>query len=80
LCNNGKGTNLSGIDSETDATTPLFHPRQDAWGEHFEWAGARLSGKTPVGRATIAVLNINAPSRVALRQQLIEEGAFPPTS
>jgi hypothetical protein len=28
-CNNAKGTNLAGIDSETDEVERLFHPRRD---------------------------------------------------
>lgn len=35
-------------------------------------------GRTAVGRATVDVLNINRPDRVALRQILIEDGLFPP--
>lgn len=35
-CNNHKGSNLTGIDPETRQLTPLFHPRTDAWDEHFE--------------------------------------------
>lgn len=77
-CNNGKGPNLAGIDAHTDQLAPLFHPRREDWDEHFEWAGPHLLGKSPTGRATIAVLKINAPSRITLRQQLIEEGVFPP--
>jgi len=79
-CNNGKGTNLAGIDPNTEKVEQLYHPRRDEWDEHFKWDGPRLTGKTPVGRATIAVLNINAPSRIAFRQQLIEESAFPPAT
>jgi hypothetical protein len=37
-----------------------------------------LVGLTPVGRATVTVLEINLDHRVALRQGLIDEGAFPP--
>jgi len=33
-------------------------------------------GGEPCGRATIAVLQINLPQRVALRRQLMAEGAF----
>ena len=40
--------------------------------------GAYLIGRTPVGRVTVAVLGINDPFRVALREALIEEGVFPP--
>ena len=30
FCNRFKGPNLTGIDPETRAVTPLFHPRHDA--------------------------------------------------
>jgi hypothetical protein len=36
-----------------------------------------LVGRTPVGRATIAVLDINNPRRVELRQLLMDEGEWP---
>jgi hypothetical protein len=53
---------------------PLFNPRENDWNEHFEWDGPRLRGKTPIGRATIDVLAINANDRVAFRRELIQEG------
>ncbi len=34
-------------------------------------------GRTPIGRATVAVLEVNHPDAVAVRQALIEEGVFP---
>jgi hypothetical protein len=37
-----------------------------------------LIGRTAVGRVTVAVLNINDPLRVELRERLIGEGVFPP--
>jgi hypothetical protein len=52
----------------------LFHPRRDVWGQHFEWNGAVIVGRTDVGRATVAVLAFNNPSRVAARAILIDEG------
>ena len=76
-CNNHKATNLAGIDPETKTMARLFHPREDQWEEHFAWEGPRLLGKTAVGRATIDVLGINHPERVALRQELLAEGVFP---
>src|SRR5262252_7659432 len=48
-CNLHKGTNLTGIDPETQALTELFHPRRHDWGEHFQWQGVYLSGKTAIG-------------------------------
>jgi hypothetical protein len=35
-----------------------------------------LIGKTAVGRTTVEVLAMNDPARVALRQELIEQGLF----
>jgi hypothetical protein len=36
-----------------------------------------LVGRTQIGRATIAVLDINDPQRVELRQALMYEGEWP---
>lgn len=77
-CNNHKGPNIAGMDSETGKVERLFHPRQDKWADHFEWHGALLVGRTPVGRVTNDVLAINLPHRVRLRRMLILEGVFPP--
>ena len=77
-CNNHKGPNLAGMDSETSAVVRLFHPRQDLWGDHFRWQDAVLVGRTSIGRVTIDVLAINLPHRLRLRQMLILEGVFPP--
>ena len=40
-------------------------------------AGARAVGITAVGRATVAVLQINVRHRLMHRMALIEEGVFP---
>lgn len=73
-----KGTDLTGIDPQTGKVTRLFHPRRQRWTRHFLWAGPRIAGRTAVGRATVGVLAMNAPDRVALREALIEAGEFPP--
>jgi hypothetical protein len=78
FCNCFKGTNLAGIDPNTRKIVNLFNPRRHKWQRHFRWQGPLLAGKTPVGRATIAVLRINLRTRVAHRAALIEEGVFPP--
>lgn len=77
LCNNHKGPNIAGRDSITGRIVRLFHPRRHKWQEHLAWDGAQLTGLTAIGRATIAVLEINLPHRIALRQDLIEEKLFP---
>jgi hypothetical protein len=76
--NNHKGPNLAGIDSRTGKKVWLFNPRRQKWSRHFRWQGPVLIGRTPVGRATIAVLARNLPHRVAQRAALISEGVFPP--
>ena len=77
-CNKSKGPKLAGLDQHTGKLTPLFHPRRHKWTYHFRLDGPYIVGRTPIGRVTIYVLNMNHPLRVELRRQLIEEGAFPP--
>jgi hypothetical protein len=76
-CNLHKGPNLSGRDPLTGNAVRLFDPRRQAWTRHFEWRGAVLVGRTQTGRATVAVLNINDPRRVQLRQILMDNGEWP---
>lgn len=66
-CNLQKGTNIAGIDPQTGAMAPIFDPRKQNWGNHFEWHGVRIIGTSPIGRATIAVLSLNDDSRLELR-------------
>ncbi len=73
-----KGPNIAGVNQETQEVLRLFHPRQDIWEDHFTWSGPQLVGRTAIGRITIAVLAINAPYRLEVRQALITEGVFPP--
>jgi HNH endonuclease len=77
-CNSFKGPNLSGRDIKTRKIVLLFNPRRHKWYRHFRWDGPRLVGRTATGRATIATLRINLDHRVAYRQELIDEGMFPP--
>jgi hypothetical protein len=74
FCNTYKGPNIAGIDPVEASLTRLFNPRTDRWEEHFRQAGAQLEGLTPVGRTTIAVLRMNHPDALAVRQSLIAEG------
>ena len=78
-CNNQKQSDIAGIDpaGQNNDIVRLFHPRLDVWGEHFEWNGPEVLGKTSIGRVTLYVLGINLPHRVALRRLLIDEGVFP---
>ena len=72
-CNRFKGPNIAGVDPDTGEIVRLFHPRHDRWAAHFAWAEFQLVGLTPVGRASVRVLNLNATSMVELRRALSEE-------
>jgi hypothetical protein len=77
-CNSHKGPNIAGIDPVSGKLSPLFHPRRHKWSRHFRWEGGVLVGRTAVGRVTIAVLAMNDPAAVEVREALIDEGVFPP--
>lgn len=66
-CNLHKGTNLTGIDPQTNEVTELFHPRRQRWEDHFAWRSIYVVGKTAIGRTTIRVLNMNSEDQLALR-------------
>lgn len=66
-CNLHKGTNLTGIDPETKEVTPLFNPRSHKWLDHFSLVGAYIAGKSPIGRTTVRVLDMNSEEQLTLR-------------
>lgn len=73
-CNAYKGTNLTTIDPDTKQTVALFNPRQDVWKDHFMFRNAEIVGITPTGKATVRLLHMNAPQRLELRQQWLDDG------
>jgi hypothetical protein len=78
-CNLFKSDHVSGEDELTECTVPLFHPRKDRWEEHFKVdkkTGA-IQGLTPVGRATVARLQINSALQMEARRQWMRLGLFP---
>jgi len=75
-CNERKGTNLSGVDPDTNRTVRLFNPRRDTWTRHFVWEGLRIRGLTAAGRATAWLLEFNSDERLKLRQGLRKLGLF----
>lgn len=77
-CNLFKGTNLASVDRVTGQRVWLFHPRRHRWETHFRWRDLRVLGRTPVGRATASLLNMNAAEDLEVRQALRELGRFPP--
>ncbi|HTU22315.1 MAG TPA: HNH endonuclease signature motif containing protein [Gemmataceae bacterium] len=79
-CNSHKWAHVSATDSVSGTSVPLFNPRTQVWSEHFQWSRQDrgvLDGKTPCGRATIALLQINDPDMLTIRQLLARVGLFP---
>lgn len=73
-CNFIKGPNLTAVDPVTRKVVRLFNPRTQKWSAHFSFVGARIAGKTAVGRATTALLRMNETERVRVRTILSELG------
>ena len=80
ICNNYKGTDFASINPTTEVITRIFHPRRELWRAHFEFSGAEIIGLTVTGQATVQMLQLNHPDRLAFRQSLIEAGLYPPPS
>jgi hypothetical protein len=71
-CNRLKGNFTAGRDPVSGRTVRLFHPRRDAWDEHFTWSNnyLRLMPLTEMGGATIARLRMNDPILIRQRRLL----------
>lgn len=76
--NSHKGSDIASLDPTMRKLVPLFNPRRHKWGRHFRWEGPRIVGRTPIGRATVRLLVMNDPERLALRAEVIADGLFPP--
>jgi 5-methylcytosine-specific restriction endonuclease McrA len=78
-CNLAKGDKTQGTDSLTGREGPLFHPRKHAWSAHFRWSSDQqhLLGRTAIGRATIAALDLNGELRLQARLFWFETGWLP---
>jgi HNH endonuclease len=79
-CNKSKGHRISALDPASGQTVRLFNPREQSWREHFLWveSGARIVGRTAVGRATTTALDLNRPHLVKARRAWIKAGWHPP--
>lgn len=79
-CNRRKGGQISAIDPLTREQVGIFNPRQQDWNEHFSWAADRLRlvGLTPLGRATVAALDVNRERILSIRAADRAIGRHPP--
>jgi hypothetical protein len=76
-CNRRKGADLSAFDPLLGTITAVFNPRTQLWDEHFVLEGVRVLGRTPTGRATVALLRLNDSTRLLERQALADAGRYP---
>jgi len=79
-CNGHKQAKTHATDPKTGAETPLFHPRQQHWRDHFAWNenGATIVGVTACGRATVDALMLNNPLIMVARSMWVSIGQHPP--
>jgi hypothetical protein len=68
-CNRAKGSDIATRGDDGTVVT-LFHPRQHRWADHFAVEGILIVGQTAIGRATVRLLKLNAPARLAEREAL----------
>lgn len=80
-CNGYKYNKTEAEDPATGVVVPLYHPRKDAWDEHFTWSEefTLLIGLTNIGRATISDLDLNRTGVVNFRRVLLLLKEHPPT-
>lgn len=79
-CSLRKEARRSAIDPMSGRRVALFHPRRQRWGDHFRWAGLRVFGLTPTGRATVSALRMNRPLILAIREEEALRNRHPPVS
>ena len=80
LCNRYKGSDVAAIDPVGGGPVALFHPRNDSWFDHFHLQAGSLVALTPQGRATVRLLQLNRPERLAERGLLMAAGRYPPAN
>ncbi|MBY0503924.1 MAG: HNH endonuclease [Bryobacteraceae bacterium] len=68
-CNRHKGSDIAAL-NEAGHPVRLFHPRRQTWDEHFRFDRAVLQPLSDAGEATIRILRLNDPWRIAERLAL----------
>ncbi|HSR99912.1 MAG TPA: hypothetical protein VLM79_22815, partial [Kofleriaceae bacterium] len=77
-CSLRKGARTTATDPDTGDTVTIFHPRNQAWREHFTGdESGEVRGVTAIGRATIASLSMNRVLAVAIRREERSRGRWP---
>jgi HNH endonuclease len=79
-CNLHKAAKIEAIDPVLAQAMPIFNPRQMIWEEHFAWSDdtVYMIGITPIGRATVDLLQTNRENLLNLRRALRQLRLHPP--
>lgn len=79
-CNRRKWDRRSGFDPAGGGEHRLFNPRTDLWNEHFAWSrdGLSILGRSPIGRTTVSVLELNRERLLQIRAADAALGRHPP--
>jgi hypothetical protein len=72
ICNKHKGSDLASIDPITGEILRLYQPRQDCWGDHFQFEAGEIIPLTSIGRVTVRLLRMNRQERVEERRLLAQ--------
>lgn len=76
-CNRFKGSDIGTYFLPDTTFVRLFNPRTDNWEDHFKHENGQLVPLTPIGRATVKILDLNHFERIIERQILISANRYP---
>lgn len=76
-CNRNKGTDIGTLVGNPARLTRLFHPRREAWAEHFVLQQVEIEGLSDVGAGTAKLLKLNEDVRLKERRGLQLVGRYP---
>jgi hypothetical protein len=79
-CNSHKYNKVEALDPFSKKQTPLYHPRQQTWQDHFGWSAdyLKIIGITASGRATVDTPEIES-TRCCQSTQTYAHGRLTPT-
>ena len=79
-CNRQKSSRTEAVDPSSGKIVPIFDPRQAQWSDHFIWSSDKLYiiGRTPIGRATVATLDLNRERIIMIRSADLIVSRHPP--
>ena len=74
-CNYYKGPNIGSYDNGQFA--PFYNPRIQTWRDHFALNGEYIQPRTPEGRVTVKLLQLNQAEYLSERKTLLLLNCYP---